>query len=306
MCNSVGLTRELLARTQPAEVQRPRASIIIVNYNAKEKVLRCLDSVLRHSVLDCEIILLDNASSEDISDSLGTAFPGVKLIRSQINLGFGAGNNLAARQAAGRNLVFVNPDTLVERGWLNAMIAPFENCAQIGLVTSKILLAGQPNRINACGNDVHFTGLTLCRGFGHRREDFDKLEEVDAVSGAAFAIRRELFEALKGFDEDTFLYMEDTDLSLRPRLSGCRQLFAPDSIVLHDYALRITPFKVFYQERNRYLMLLKILRWPTLLILLPALLLAEVITWAFVLYNDRSSFRNKLRAYRWIMAKCST
>jgi GT2 family glycosyltransferase len=289
-------------RRQPAEGHRVRASIIIVNYDTEEKLLRCLESVVRHTPPDYKIIILDNGSSDGAIDSIETDFSGVTLIRSQTNLGFGEGNNLATTQARGQYLAFLNPDTTVEEGWLDGLLERFEDDPQVGLVTSKILLADQLERINACGNAVHFTGLTLCRGFARAREDFDQVEEVDAVSGAAFAIRRELFEKLKGFDEDTFLYMEDTDLSLRARLSGWRILFAPDSVVLHDYALRITPLKVFYQERNRYLMLLKVLRWPTLLILMPAFLLAEVITWGFVLYNDRSNFGNKLRAYRWIIA----
>ena len=279
-----------------------RASIIIVNYNAKEKLLRCLESVLCSSQPDCEVIVVDNQSSDGIADLIEVDLPQVTLIRSKINLGFGAGNNLGALRARGKYLVFLNPDTLVEQGWLEALLAPFDTDARVGLVTSKILLADHPGRINACGNAVHFTGLTLCRGLGQPREAFGEMQEVDAVSGAAFAMRRELFEALSGFDEDTFLYMEDTDLSWRARLSGWRCLYAPESVVLHHYTLRMTPQKVFYQERNRYLMLVKSLRWPTLFVLLPAQLLAEVMTWGFVLYNDRANFMNKPRAYAWIIS----
>ena len=280
--------------TPHTEGRSLRASIIIVNYNAKEKLLRCLESVLSYVKADCEIIVVDMA------DLIRTDFTEVKLIRSQTNLGFGAGNNLAAKSARGRYLIFLNPDTLVEQGWLEALLGPLENNAQAGLVTSKILLADQPQLINACGNAVHFTGLTLCRGMGQSREAYDEVEEVNAVSGAAFAVSYELAEALNGFDEDMFLYMEDTDLSWRARLLGWRCLYTPDSVVLHHYTLRIGPLKVFYQERNRYLMLLKTLKWPTLLILTPSLLLAEVITWGFVMYNDRENFKNKLRAYSWV------
>lgn len=168
--------------------------------------------------------------------------------------------------------------------------------------TAKILLLDNPERINTCGNSVHFTGLTLCRGLGRPKNTLNKLEEVDAVSGAAFAIRRDLFDELGGFDEDTFLYMEDTDLSWRARLAGWRALYAPTSVVLHQYTLRLTSQKVFYQERNRYLMLLKNLKWPTLLLLMPSLALAEVLTWGFVLLRDRENLRNKLLAYRWVMS----
>jgi GT2 family glycosyltransferase len=301
----VELAVESSADTRHAESRSLRASIIIVNYNAKEKLLRCLESVLRSIKSDCEIIVVDNASADGTADLIEINFSEVTLIRSQTNLGFGAGNNLAARSARGRYLIFLNPDTLVEEGWIEALLVQLESNTQAGLVTSRILLADEPNRINACGNAVHFTGLTLCRGLGQSREAYSKVEEVNAISGAAFAACHELIDALNGFDEDMFLYMEDTDLSWRARMLGWRCFYTPDSIVRHHYTLRIGPLKVFYQERNRYLMLLKTLKWPTLVILVPSLLLAEVITWGFVLYNDRANFKNKLRAYAWITSNWS-
>jgi len=110
-----------------------------------------------------------------------------------------------------------------------------------------------------------------------------------------------LFEQLGGFDEEMFLYMEDTDLSVRARLAGWRCVLVPDSIVLHRYALKMTKMKVFYQERNRYLMMLKALRWPTFFVLLPAVVLGELISWTFVVLRDRRHAGNKLLAYRWIL-----
>jgi hypothetical protein len=164
-------------------------------------------------------------------------------------------------------------------------------------VTPKILLMDDPERINTCGNEIHISGLTLCRGMGEPRSAYPQLEEVGAASGAAFAIRRELFETLGGFDEAFFMYMEDTDLSLRARLAGWRIVYVPESIVYHDYRLTFGPQKTYYQERNRYRMLLKTLRKRTLLALLPALLLAELVTWGFVLLLERRNLGNKLQAY---------
>ncbi len=293
--------RRLLADLSPV-----RATVVIVNYNGGDTVLRCLDSVLRSAPADCEVIVVDNGSSDGSPDAIAADLPSVQLIRAGENLGYGGGGNLGARHARGTFLVFLNPDTRVESGWLDALLAPLESDSRVGLTTSKILLAHQPDRINTCGNAIHLTGLTLCRGLGRSKEGFERPEPVDAVSGAAFAIRREVFETLGGFDEDFFLYMEDTDLSWRARLAGWRCLYAPESIVFHDYALRISPRKVFYQERNRYLMLLKNLRWPTLVVLLPALLIAEALTWGFVLWGDRANLGNKAQAYGWIIAHWSS
>jgi GT2 family glycosyltransferase len=263
--------------------------------------MTCVASVLSSIPEDCELIVVDNASSEGNADAIATNFPAATLIRADRNLGFAGGCNLGSRRARGEYLVFLNPDTVVEGEWLKSLLAPFEGDETIGLVTSRILLLSHPDRINTCGCDIHITGLTLCRGMGQPRDSYPRLGEVGAVSGAAFAIRHDRFDQIGGFDEDMFLYFEDIDLSWRARLAGWTILYAPDSVVLHDYTLKITPLKIYWQERNRYLMLLKSFRWRTLVALLPAYLLAEVIAWSFVLLKDRIHIRNKLRAYRWVI-----
>jgi len=143
--------------------------------------------------------------------------------------------------------------------------------------------------------------LTLCRGLGASQNEFNQLGAVDAVSGAAFVIRKELFKLLKGFDESYFLYMEDTDLSWRARLNGWHILFVPHSVVFHDYKFNLSACKVFYQERNRYIMLLKCLSWRTLLGLFPTFFLAEIVTWGFCLLRDRHGLGEKCRAYAWFI-----
>lgn len=279
-----------------------RATVVIVNYNAGRKLIRCLDSVIVCLPPYAEVILVDNASSDGSTDEAAARFPNLKVVRSGRNPGFGTGANLGARSARGEHLVFLNPDTLVEAGWVEGLIEVLERNPKAGLATSKILQAADTGRVSACGNSVHITGLTLARGMGAPREAFREVEPVDAVSGAAFAIRRDLFEALAGFDEEFFLYVEDTDLSLRARLAGWQCLFAPGSVVYHDYTFRLTARKVFYQERNRYRMLLKCLRWGTLIVLLPSEILAEIVTWGFVLIRDRPNAANKLHAYASIVA----
>jgi GT2 family glycosyltransferase len=277
-----------------------RLRVILVNYNGGEAVLRCLRS-LRESVWeDAEVVVVDNASTDGSAAAIEREYPEARLVRSARNRGFGAGCNLGARDAEGETLVFLNPDTTVEPGWLQALAGALERDEQAGLATAQVRLLDDPGRINTCGNEVHLTGLALCRGLGRPAGEFDRGQEVGAVSGAAFAIRRELFAALGGFDEDFFLYMEDTDLSLRARLAGFRCVYAPEAVVYHDYRLRIGPRKTYYQERNRYLILLKIFRWRTLLALSPALLLAEAITWGFSLARDRRNWANKLQAYVWV------
>jgi GT2 family glycosyltransferase len=275
------------------------ASVIIVSYNGKDQVRACLASVLATLPANCEVIVVDNASVDGSPDMVAGSFPSVRLIRSETNTGFGCANNLGVTHAKGEFVVFVNPDTVAKAGWLDPLLTMLQQDANAGLVTGKLLRPD--SRINTCGNDIHLTGLTLCRGLGDESIAYNRVEEVNAISGALFATRRQLFEHIGGFDEAMFLYMEDTDLSWRIRLAGWRCLFTPASVVVHDYELRFAPLKVFYQERNRYLMLLKNLRSATWLVLLPSLLLAEVVTWGFVFTRDRRNWRNKLRAYVWVI-----
>ncbi len=159
----------------------------------------------------------------------------------------------------------------------------------------------EPIRINTAGNEVHPTGLAFCRGAGMPSAAFTTPEDVAAISGAAFAVRRDVWEALGGMDETFFLYVEDTDLSWRAWLAGYRCRYVPEPVVYHEYNLRFGAGKFFFQERNRYLLLLKNLRWRTLLLLLPSLLLAEVVTWGFLLMYDPRRWREKVQAYLWLL-----
>jgi GT2 family glycosyltransferase len=277
-----------------------RASVIVVSYNGRGDLHRCLQSVFGEPDPDVELIVVDNGSSDGSADHVANTFPAVRVIRNAINSGFGAGCNLGAGFAQGVYLAFLNPDTVVEPGWLDELIRALDVTPDAALATSQVVLRDAPDQINAAGNDTHFTGLTLCRGAGQPRRRFEERADVGAVSGAAFVARRSVFAALGGFDESFFLYMEDADLSWRARLAGYRCLYVPSSVVYHRYALRFSPSKTFYQERNRYRMLLKTLRWRTILVLAPGLLLAECVTWGFVLLGDLRHLTNKLRAYCWI------
>jgi GT2 family glycosyltransferase len=105
---------------------------------------------------------------------------------------------------------------------------------------------------------------------------------------------------LGGFDARFFMYLEDTDLSLRAALAGYHCRFVPESVVYHHYVVRVGAAKTFHLERNRYLMLLKCYQAATLLLLLPALALVEAVTWGFALLNGPAHMAAKLRAYVWL------
>ncbi len=282
-------------------VLAPLVSIIVVAYNHARYLPACLATALHQPALPCELVLVDNASSDGGAAHLAQHYPSLRIIHSPTNLGFAGGCNLGARHARGQWLVFLNPDTLAAPGWLAALIAPLIDTPAIGMTTARLLLASDPARLNACGNDLHLSGLTLCRGLYRPADTWTRPHPVSAVSGAACAISRDLFARLGGFDEQFFTYMEDTDLSLRVRLAGYQCQCIPAARIYHAYTLRFGPHKTYYQERNRMLLLLKHLRWRTLLLLLPALLLAEGLVWGFVLLREAHRWPNKARAYLWLV-----
>ncbi|MBN2550175.1 MAG: glycosyltransferase family 2 protein [Anaerolineales bacterium] len=276
-------------------------SIIIVVHNHRKDLERCLHSLNEHSLEDTEIIVVDNASTDGSHEMVKSKFPDVIYLHCDENLGFGHGNNHGASHARGDYLIFLNPDTVVTQNWQKPLISTLIDHSQIGLTTPKILHFDETSSISACGLQIHLTGIGQCRGVGKQNQLFTQQEEVGAIHGAAFAIKKEVFEKIGGFDAPFFLYVEDSDISWRARLAGYRCVYVPDSVVYHDYSLRFSPQKLFYLERNRYLLLTKNLHWGTLFILLPALMLMELIGWGFVFLKDRKNWKNKALAYAWMI-----
>jgi GT2 family glycosyltransferase len=158
-------------------------------------------------------------------------------------------------------------------------------------------------RVNTCGNTMHYTGITVCNGLGKRADapELMQTKNVSAVSGACFAMPRSLWNELGGLDESFFTYLEDTDLSLRARLAGYRCVYVPEAVVYHNYANRFSATKLYYLERNRIFMLMKCYRTSTLIRMLPALLLAEAVTWGYAVKSGPTHIAAKARAYVWIL-----
>jgi GT2 family glycosyltransferase len=274
-----------------------------VSYNSRPHLEACLNSVCCTVGLDCEVIVVDNASTDHSARFVAERFPWVKLIRNRKNTGFAAANNKAVRAARGRYIVALNPDTEVEQGWLDALLKPLQaetprHLSPVGITTPRILLSDRRNRVNTCGNAMHYTGITVCRGLGLPADAVELAEQCDvpAVSGACFAMTRDLWERLGGLDESFFTYLEDTDLSLRARLAGYRCVYSPGSVVYHSYTGNFSARKLYYLERNRTIMLMKCYRPETLRAMRPALLLAEVIGWGYALKSGRAHVRAKVRA----------
>lgn len=290
------------------------ASIIIVTYNSRRYIDDNIGSLIKRLPDGCEVIVVDNASSDGTAEEIARSFPTVRLVQNQTNVGFAPANNQAARLARGEYLVLLNPDTAADGQWLEPLLQPLRERrtaagAPVGLTTPKIVMMNNPSIINTAGNDVHISGITACRGYGcaTSARDYQSDAVVPAVSGACFAIRADLWQQLGGFDESFFMYLEDTDLSLRAQLAGFSCLYVAASTVSHDYKNAFSPQKIFFLERNRLLMIAKNFRTRTVLALLPALIAIEFLSIGYAALQGMSAMRSVFSAYidsvRWITAE---
>ena len=279
-----------------------RVSIILIDYNEFSNLQRALPSIFSMNTSeDVEVIVVDNGSTDGSVEYIHSHFQDVKIVPAGKNLGYSGANNLGAKTAQGEYLIFLNPDTTVTEGWISNMLDALKTHPNAGMVTPKILMMGQ-ERINTCGNDVHFTGYGYLRGWMAAADSMNTVEDVFSISGCSFMIRKQLFDQLGGFDEAFYpIYVEDTDLSWRARLAGYDCLYVPDSVIYHDYTMGFGSEKYFRLERNRYQMLIKNLHWGTLFLLLPSLLLSEVVSWGYVILRGAAYARSKLRSYAWLI-----
>jgi GT2 family glycosyltransferase len=249
-------------------------SIIIINYNGRAFLKTCLGSIIEQSFPkeNYEIILVDNKSSDNSVKFVENNFPSVKIIKSDINLGFAAGNNLGAKQSKSNYLVFLNTDTEVDKNWLKFLVSAVEKHSDIVAVNSKLFLVKEELKtrlIQNAGTVVFKNGYARDRGavvkdkIQQYEEDssyFDQPKEINAFCGASVLIRSKVFKEVGGFDESFFMYYEDVDLSLRLQRYGWKIIYEPKSIVYHIHAgtsKEWSPFFIYYTERNRLAILIK-------------------------------------------------
>lgn len=225
-------------------------SIIIVNWNTCELLQRCLTSIQTHrGDLSVEVIVVDNASSDDSVEMVRREFPWVRLIVSSCNLGYTGGNNLGAREAGGRYLLILNPDTELVGDALSQMVAYMEAHPHVGVVGPMLRYPDgrlQPSRRHfPTIGSIFFDGVTpgywqwAPRNNRFRREYYMRdgrdaeTQAVDWLVGAALLIRREAWEAVGPFDEQFFMYFDEVDWCRRCHQAGWQVHYLPSALVIH-------------------------------------------------------------------------
>jgi GT2 family glycosyltransferase len=234
---------------QPVSFESPRvdASIVIVSFNTREVLRECLESTFRESAgLAIEVFVVDNNSGDGSAEMVEAEFPQVRLMRSEVNLGFGAANNVALREATGRYLVLLNSDAFLDPMALQRAIEHMDATPDCGLGGGLLLgrdRVWQPSARtfhSIMGDAIVLTGLAakfpkskVFGDFDRTWADMNEAAAVDWVPGAFSIIRPEALAKAGMFDVDFFLYYEEVDLCRRIKDAGYSIWYWPDVVITH-------------------------------------------------------------------------
>ncbi len=270
----------------------PLVSIVVVNYNGKAYLERCFSALQNQTYVPFEIILVDNASADGSVEWVRSHFPHIKIVESQENIGFAAGNNLGIKVSRGEYIATLNNDTEAHPQWLEHLVKVAESDETIGMCASKILSFDDPGSIDSVGVVIYPDGMSRGRGrLEQDRGQYDRMEEVLLPSACAALYRRKMLDEIGLFDESFFAYCEDTDLGLRGRLAGWRAILVPSAIVYHLYSRtggRYTALKAFLVERNHLWVALKNLPL-SMLLELPLYTLWRYLVQTYGVFNHRGA-----------------
>lgn len=243
------------------EEELPFVSVIVVNYNGKEHLKDCFESLekLNYPKDKYEVIMVDNASTDDSVEYAKNNFPFVRVIEFDKNYGFAEGNNKAVEYTNPKSeyIAFLNNDTEVDINWLIELTKPLIKDRNIVCSCGKILNYYSRTIIDSVGDKITLIGTGY--GIGHSEKDNEKYNEMRYVSGAPGAsmlIKKRIFNKLNGFDKDYFAYVEDVDLSWRLWLYGHKVLYVPTAVIYHKGGAsfggsRNIPFRLYLGQKNR-------------------------------------------------------
>jgi len=257
----------------------PAVTVIIVNFNAGDRLRRCLDHLAAQRFSDFETVVIDNGSTDDSLATANASSHPFTLIEAGENLGFAAANNRAAKAARGAWLAILNPDAYAQPDWLTQLMAATARYPQADAFGSLQLDAASPDCIDGAGDAASIYGIAYRHGFGAPRATAPDDYECIAPCAAAALYRREIFEQLGGFDERFFCYGEDVDLGHRLRLAGGRAVQVKDAVVLHEgsgLTGRHSEFSIYHGHRNRIWLYYKNMPRPLYWLTAPLRLAADI------------------------------
>lgn len=253
-------------------------SVIIPTWNARERLVRCLEALCDQTRSPDQVIVVDNNSTDGTGEMIRNNYSWINLVSLSENRGTAGGWNAGLRVATGSYIVLLNNDTYPKPSWLGTLTGALESQSSFAFAVGHLLLADGSGRIDSAGDgfDPRFGGVML--GHGHLNGlTIHRMCEVFSATGAAAIYRREIFETVGEFDESLFMYSDDIDMGFRARLRGFRCIYVPDAVAYHEGSAtlgRNSPTQVRLIYRNGLTVYLKNMPWPLIRPIWPGVLRA--------------------------------
>lgn len=265
-----------------------KTDVVILNWNGKKFLEKFLPGVIRHSSPLAEIIIADNASSDDSLAYLEKNHPEIRIIRLTRNFGFAGGYNLALKQIEADNYILLNSDIEVTENWIAPVLKLMQADPHIAACQPKIRSYYDPEKFEyagAAGGYIDKYGYPFCRGrlFQSIEKDegqYDQAMEVFWATGACMFLKADIFHKLGGFDDDFFAHMEEIDFCWRAKNQGYKIMFCPDSTIFHiggGTLPKNNSRKTYLNIRNNIIMLYKNLEPERLVRVLAARLILDYV-----------------------------
>lgn len=280
-------------------------SVVVLNYNGRRYLKKCISSLSVQSYGDFEVIVVDNGSTDRSVEYLKTHFPQVKIVRNETNLGFAGGINAGIEHAEGKYILTLNNDTQADMNFVERLAEVMDSDKAVGMCASKMLFLD--GRINSTGICLSRSGAAWDRGMFEPDEgQYEELEEVFGPCAGAALYRKEMLDEIGLFDEDFFLYMEDVDLAFRARLAGWRCIYVPGAEVYHFHGGTAgfgSDLAVYYGNRNIVWYTLKDFPTGMLITSLPWIVGRNlaVIPYYMLLGQGKTILRSKLDALKGVL-----
>lgn len=284
-------------------------SIIIVTWNGKHWLDRCLPSIKKQTYTNYEIIVVDNGSTDGTVAWIKKKYPEVILVELNANHGFAEGNNQGYKKAKGQYIYFLNNDTELSATVLEELFALLNKKSMVAGVQSKILLMEDRKRLDTIGAFLTPTGFLYHNAFSHLDSPkYDKEIALYTLKGASMMFRRSVLEEviIDGylFDPDYFAYFEETDLCHRIWLAGYSLCYAPKAVVWHHMGATSSSidsnFVQFHSFKNRIMTYIKLFEFKTLVwLLMSHLFFCEVFAMLLLARGKFSFWASVQRAVLW-------
>lgn len=256
-----------------------KASVVIPNYNGKEYLKACLDSLPQCESF--EVIVVDDGSSDNSADMVREEYPWVRLIENECNQGFDASVNHGIAASCAEYVVLLNNDTTVEPDFLTELVAGMERHPECFSGSSRMVTMQDENLLDDSGDYYCALGWAFTLKKGKNRASRQKEQKCFAACGGASIYRKSILDEIGRFDEKHFAYLEDIDIGFRAQVYGYRNIYLPAAICHHvgsaSSGSRYNTFKIVLSAQNNIYMIYKNMPWLMILINLPLLLIGHLV-----------------------------